>query len=141
LRDSPVRIAVVASLAVGALTLAVADLALTDPMSDEVWLPPLAVSTTSGTLVVYVLRDDGDSRTVLQDAPRQVLVLPDADVEDERLCAPGGALDGRSLWDITKAAVAAESQLAPADEAPAPARWSDPVPHGPAHGLGAEHRA
>lgn len=102
LRDSPVRIAVVASVAVGALTLAVADLALTGPMSDEVWLPPLAVSTTSGTLVVYVLRDDGDSRTVLQDAPRQVLVLLDADVDNERLCAPGGDLDGRSLWDVTK---------------------------------------
>jgi hypothetical protein len=102
LRDRPVRIAMVASVAVGALTLAVADLALTGPMSDEVWLPPHAVATTGGTLVVYVLRDDGDSRTVLQDSPRQVLVLPDADVEDERPCAPGGALDGRSFWDVTK---------------------------------------
>jgi hypothetical protein len=36
------------------------------------------------------------------DAARQILVLPDADVEDKRLCAPGRALDGRSLWDVTK---------------------------------------
>jgi hypothetical protein len=91
LRDWPVRIAVVASLVDGALMLAVADLALTGPMSAEVWLPPQAVATRGGTLVVYVLGDDGDSQTVLQDAPRQVVVLTDVEVEEVQLCAAGGS--------------------------------------------------
>lgn len=102
LRDRPVRVAIVATAAVGLLVLAVADLALTGPLNDRVWLPPRAVTTGDGTSVVYVLRDDGDQRTVLSDAPREVLVLDDSDVGEERLCAPGGRVDSRSLWDLAK---------------------------------------
>lgn len=70
-------------------------------MSDDVWLPARAVTTSDGTSVMYVLRDDGDSRTVLQDSPRLVTVLPNDKIRDERLCAPGGPADCRSLWDLT----------------------------------------
>lgn len=97
----PVAVAIVAAATVGALTLAVADLVLTGPMSDDIWLPPLAVETAGGTSVVYVLRDDGDSRIVLHNVPRRVAVLRDDEVSGERFCSRAGLTDRRSLWDVS----------------------------------------
>lgn len=100
----PVRIAATAAAAVAGLTLAVADIALSGPLNDDVWLPPLAVTTVEGATTVYVLRDDGDRRTVLGHSPREVTVLQDTDVTDERLCALRPGADGRSLWDLANGA-------------------------------------
>lgn len=85
------------------LALLIADVVLSGPLNDTMWLPPEKLRRADGTVQVgYVLSRDSDTVVVLLDEDRRVERLAAADLRHEQLCRPALIGDGRSVWDISR---------------------------------------